>query len=210
MGVMKTSIFITIVFAGLIAAGCRTTTYLSLTENNKEQVEQKLNDYEQNEDVGAEVILSVKNGEKISGELLSVRESSLIICKEHYATEVELANLKYPINTVKNDEIKELTIEGSNYIWLGLGIGIAAGFGLGVLVGISSFESGSFQQEAYTTYAGGGIGLLAGAVVGLIVGYFNSTEEVILQEVPPDYNWSILKTLARYPDEEPEYLQAIE
>jgi len=52
--------------------------------------------------------------------------------------------------------------------------------------------------------------LTFGAIAGSIIGYSLSTEEYILQEIPPDYNWSILKPLARYQDEEPEYLRAIE
>ena len=111
---MKILIIIVVIF-GLLAAGCSTTTYLNLTENNKEQVEQKLNDYEQNEDVGAEITISLNYLTKINGELLSVRESSLIICTEYSATEEVLASLKYPITTVPNDKIKELTIEGNKW-----------------------------------------------------------------------------------------------
>jgi len=119
---MKALIVFVIIF-GLIAAGCSTTTYLNLTENNREQVEEQLKYDEQDENVGAELTLSLENGKEINGELLSVRDSTITICTEHSATEEELANLKYPINTIRNDEIKELTIEGSNYIWIGLGIG---------------------------------------------------------------------------------------
>ena len=36
---MKTQIFISAIFIGLLAAGCDPTTYLSLTENTGEQIE---------------------------------------------------------------------------------------------------------------------------------------------------------------------------
>jgi hypothetical protein len=203
---MRTLIVIVIIFS-LLAAGC-TTTYLNLKENSPEQIEEKIIEYQANEDVGAEVILSIKNGEEISGELLSVRESSLTICTKYSATEDEIANLTYPIITVRNNEIQEMNLEGSNYVLAGFGIGIAAGTGIGYLVGLASEQSNS----AYVTpeAVGGVLGFIVGAIAGSIIGYSLSTEEYILQEVPPDYNWSILKPLARYPDEEPEYLKTIE
>ena len=198
---MKTLIFIAIVFAGLLVAGCSTTTYLSLTENNKEQIEQKLSYDERDKDVGAEVTLLLKDRTEINGELLSVRDSAITICKEYSVTEEELANLKYPINTVRDDEIQEITVEGSNYVWAGFGIGLAAGVGMGlIVVAITSTYGGLF---------GGGLIVIAASIVGPIVGYSLSTEEFVLQEIPPGYDLSILKPLARYPDQEPEYLKAI-
>ncbi|MCZ6703465.1 MAG: hypothetical protein O6940_10550, partial [Ignavibacteria bacterium] len=62
---MKSSIFIAIVFAGLLVAGCSTTTYLNLTENNREQVEEQLKYDEQDENDGAEVTLLLKDRTEI-------------------------------------------------------------------------------------------------------------------------------------------------
>ena len=95
---MKTLIPIVIIF-GLLAVGC-TTTYLNLKESSTAQIEEKIIDYQADEDVGAEVILSIRNGGEISGELLSVRDSTMIICTERSATENELANHVYPITIV--------------------------------------------------------------------------------------------------------------
>lgn len=199
---MKTLIFVAIVFAGLIAAGC-TTTYLSLQENSTAQIEKKIIDYQQDENVGAEVTLSLKNGTEINGELLSVRDSAVTICTEHSATEEELTSLKYPINTVRDDEIQEITIEGSNYVWTGLGAGMLVGIGGYLLITTASVD------VTVGALIGGGLIIIAASIVGPIVGYSLSTEEFVLQEIPPGYDLSILKPLARYPDEEPEYLRAI-
>ncbi|MHA2032339.1 MAG: hypothetical protein ACW99Q_23440 [Candidatus Kariarchaeaceae archaeon] len=132
---MKNRIFITAIFAFLFSAGCSTTTYLSLTENNKEQIEKKLSYDRREKDVGAEITISIKNCEEISGELLSVRDSSITLCTEYSATEEDLANLKYPITTIRNDEIQELTIEGNYYVLTGLFIGIGVGTGIGSIIG---------------------------------------------------------------------------
>jgi len=203
---MKTSIIIVAIF-GLLATGCSTTTYLSLKENDKEQVKQKLNDYEHDEDEGAEITISKKNGTEINGELLVVSDTSIVICSYIGLSEKELARINQPIYNIRNSEIKEITIEGSNYIWIGLGIGMAGGAAIGALGGSAS-ETGS-SYKGVPTIGFGIIGALAGAIIGSIVGYLLSTEEFVLQEIPPGYDFSFLKSLARYRDEEPEYLRAI-
>jgi hypothetical protein len=199
-------LFIATIFAGLIAAGCSTTTYLSLTENNKEQIEQKISYDEQEKDVGAEITLSLQNGEEINGELLSIKESSLTICTEYSAKEVELANLTYPIIPVRYDEIKELTIKGGNYVWIGFLIGSAVFTGIGIIVG-HGIEAGLDVEDKVIGMSI--FGFFVGAIAGGIVGYLLSTDNVILKDIPPEYDFSLLKSLARYPDEEPKYLRAI-
>ena len=53
------------------------------------------------------------------------------------------------------------------------------------------------------------LGAPLGLTVGGIIGYELSTEEYVLQEIPPGYDMTFLKPLARYPYKEPEYLRAI-
>jgi len=198
---MKTSIFFTIVFAGIIAAGCNTTTYLSLTENNKEQIEQKLNEYEQDENKAAEVTLLLKDRTEINGELLSVRDSTMIICTEYLATEEGLSKLIYPITAVRNDEIWDLTIEGSSYVWIGTGVGMLVGTGIGYAISTSVHNYGKYLPLP--------ILFIVGASFGYLIGDAVSTYDIILHDIPHSYDFSLLKPLARYSDEEPEYLRAI-
>lgn len=124
--VVKAPFIIFIVFIGLIAISCSTTTYFNLTEDNRGSIERQLNKAEKDKDVGTEVSLLLKDGAEIYGELLSIRDSTLILCTEHSAKEEELANSTYPIIPVQNDQIQELTIEGSSYVWWGLGTGYLA------------------------------------------------------------------------------------
>ncbi len=193
---MKTLIFIAIVFAGLLAAGCSTSPYVSLTETNEEQIEDKIIEFQKEEAIGAEVTLLLKDGEKIEGELLSVRDSTITLCTEYSATEKELASLQYPIHNVRTDKILEITLEGSNYRWIGLGIGAVAGIGLGVLVA-------EIYEPESSGLAGGieiiGVGMLVftlAATLGAIIGILTSTDEVILYEIPPGYKLLPLKPLA--------------
>ena len=161
----------------------------------------------------------LKDGEEINGELLSVRDSTITLCTEYSATEKELANLQYPIYTVRTDKILEITLEGSDYKWIAMGIGTAAGIGLGILMR-DIFESESSDGlrglDELKKSCSGMLGVLLGVSLGFFLGagivYLASNDamdDVILSEIPPGYKFLPLKSLARYPDEEPEYLKAI-
>jgi hypothetical protein len=80
-----------------------------------------------------------------------------------------------------------------------LGIGLAIHHGEG-----TSQEKGEEGKTAVT------LAISLGIAAGWGIGHALSTEEYVLQNVPANYNWSILKHLSRYPDKEPEYLRAIE
>ncbi len=196
---MKTHFIVFAILLSLIAAGCSTTTYINLEEKDRIYIVRQLGFDKEDKDVGAEVSLLLRDGTETYGELLSVRDSTMTICKEYSATEEELAKLIYSITVVKNDEIGELTIEGSSYVWAG----IIGGQLVGGLIGILVAEEGLAIIAGIM--GGGALGMIAGGIIG----YALSTEEYMLQEIPPDYNWTILKPLSRYPDEEPEYLRAI-
>ena len=49
-------------------------------------------------------------------------------------------------------------------------------------------------------------GILLGGIVGTGIGSANSNDALILTQLPQNYDFSILKPLARYPGIEPEYL----
>lgn len=192
---MRSSIIIVVI--GLISVGCSTTTYLSLTENDKGTVRREFNAYEKSNNVGAEVEIVQFNWEEIGGELLFVRDSALILCIEYGATEEELANSVYPVTLVKNNVIKELTFEGSSYVWTGIAVGALAGSIAGGLTG---------KEVGYAALLFFPLGIIAGSITGFAL----STEEFILYEIPPGYSFNFLKDLSRYKEKEPEYLKLIQ
>ncbi|MBE0571758.1 MAG: hypothetical protein IH618_09465 [Ignavibacteriaceae bacterium] len=204
---MKSSIIIVVI--GMISAGCSTTTYLSLTENDRGKVIRELNAYEKGTNVGAEVTIILFNGEEVEGELLSVRDSALILCTEYGATEEELLNSVYPIILVKNNEIKELTFEGKSYVWTGIALGYLTGAVLGGFI-VNSTTDLYGNEKDFAIIVGAGIGSILGSVSGGIAGYALSNKEFILEEIPTGYNFYILKDYTRYNDEEPEYLKVID
>lgn len=200
---MKTSILIYVIL-GLIVSGCGTTTHFNLRATYPEYIEEQIIKAEKDTSVGVEISLLLNNGSRYNGELLSVRDSTITLCTEYSAKEKELANLKYPVLHFSNDEMKELIIEGSNWVWEG----IAAGTAVGIAAVVALAGIGAYDETTTSTPIA--MPLILGIAAGWGIGYALSTEEYVLQEIPPDYNWSILKPLARYPDEEPEYLRAIE
>jgi len=122
---MKTSIIFFVIILILVVS-CTPT--LNVTETKTEQIEERLIDYQKKESIGAEATLLLKDGECISGELLSVRDSSVIVCSEYSANEKELESLKYPISNVESNSIREIEIKGNYYpLWIGTGIGLVAG-----------------------------------------------------------------------------------
>ena len=157
--------------------------------------------------MGVEVSLLLNSGNKHNGELLSVRDNTITLCTEYSSTEEELANLTYPILLFPNNEIQQLTIEGSNWVWEGIAAGAALGTAIIGLISEAYPKTGELSLEPVIVAVIGG---LSGLAAGWFLGCALSTGEYILQEIPPDYNWSILKPLSRYPDEEPEYLKVIE
>ena len=77
----------------------------------------------------------------------------MTICTEYSATEKELAELTYNILIVKNNEIKELTIEGSSYVWLGMVAGAVGGAVLGALI-VKPEHKGDSQEETFAKMGG--------------------------------------------------------
>jgi hypothetical protein len=200
-----------VTFAALLAGGCSGTTYLNLSENNNEQVIESINSYPIKENAGAELTLTLNDSTEITGELLSVRDTTITICEYYSASDEELAVLKYPIIVVKNNDIKVLTIEGSNNLWSGMGIGALAGAALGAVFAtimvVSNPEESDQAFLAYLMMVPGG--LIVGTIFGTIRGAKTSVEEIVLRDIPPGYDLTVLKPLARYQDKEPEYLKAI-
>jgi hypothetical protein len=209
---LKTLNIIIAGFAALLAGGCSGTTFLDLSEYNNEQVVETISSYPVDENAGAELTITLKDSTEIKGELLSVRDNTITICEYYSASDEELIKITYPIFSVRNDEIKELTIEGSNNLWSGLGIGALAGPAFGatlatLIVVTDPVQEGDQPILAYMILVPAGF--IAGTLFGAGIGAANSVEEIILHNIPPGYDLSILKPLARYPEKEPEFLKAI-
>lgn len=174
-----------------------------------ENAEKEFNLIKGDENIGVGIIVLLKNGTEIDGELLSLRESSIILCTEYSASENELAKRNYPIISIGGREISKITVEGEFDLVVGATYGALIGAAIGVGVG---YASGDHPGDVISTTAGqqavclGFVFSLIGAMIGGIAS--GSTTDVIIQ-LPPDYDFTFLNQLARYPDEEPEFLNKI-
>jgi hypothetical protein len=154
---------------------------------------------------GADVAVVLRSGQKIEGELVSVRESSLLI-----ATPTE------NIIPIRDANVSHVIVQGNSHELVGAGVGLVSGLLIGGLVAAMEIESSEREGDfggAFRWAFGGavvsvGLGAVAGTLVGTGIGAAASQSDIeVSLDVPAER--SALKKLARYPDKEPEFLKAI-
>ena len=148
---------------------------------------------------GAEVYIVTNDGLKYTGELLSAKDSVMILCEKYNAQESDLMDSVYAIYIVNNYDIKLIKLNDGNYAILGIIFVGVIGAGIGATTG-SKHDYG-----AATSCLFGG---LLGATVGLVLGLNITDYEVIYKYVNPDeYDFTQLSIYSRYGSEEPDYLE---
>lgn len=161
-----------------------------------------------NRDSGAKVFILMENGKEYSGELLRVRNSSLILCEKYGANEDELSEFDYTLYSIKNQNIKIIELKGENHLIAGLVFGGLIGITLGIFVGVAidytPFDKPTANAASIFLVAGG-----TGMLIGGIIGGNNTTfDEVIYKYTNSDeYDFTQLNIYARYGGDEPEYLR---
>jgi hypothetical protein len=159
---------------------------------------------------GVNVVLLLTNGQEVEGELISIRDSSVLIVVEDQNVPRALATGVQGILAVKDTMISHVIIEGSSRVLLGIGLGLYGG-GL-VAAAVAPRPSsedplvkGVQEMDRAVRVV---LAALAGMIVGGVIGASASESEIeVSLSVPAER--SALKKLARYPDKEPEFLQAI-
>jgi len=195
------------IFIAIVAFGCSTTTYLNLKESSDFSISRQLRDCKKDNNKGVSVVVIPVEGEELKGELLAVLDTSMIILTQYFATGAELKNSKYPTTRIQKSNVKEITIEGKNYVWWGIGAGYGVGAIIGYVLGDAS-ASGEFEKDMSTAFSPI-LGGMVGVLIGGIVGYNLSTREFVFREIPHGYDLNFIKSLARYQDELPEFLEGI-
>ena len=215
---MLRKIFISFLLPVLInfLVGC----YSSPTINSDDYVE--TNPSMDQRTAGAKVVINMKSGREYEGELLTVRDSTMLICVQYGASEEELSDSTYQIDIIKNYDIELMEVEGESKIVEGLGIGAGVGVAVGAAIGLASGDdpppkrkgwltfSFSFTAEEKALFLGCCLGAL-GALIGSIAGSINSTydKEVYNYNIPESYDFTQLNIFSRYEGNEPQYLKLI-
>ena len=160
---------------------------------------------------GADVVLLLNSGSEVSGELLSVRENAILIARTSGTTDEVLERFPDAISVVPYESVQKVTIDGNSYVLLGLGLGLVTGVAVGFAVAPDAHEDNSPGQlvdginSTYSVSIGGLIGLALGTVVGAAASTGDNEMETSTFKSP--YS---LKPYARYQEDEPEFLKAIE
>ena len=156
---------------------------------------------------GAQLVLTTKEGQVISGELLAVKHHSLIL-KD--ASGVGL--------TQDIDDLAIISVRKGSHLLAGLGIGLAAGTALGAGIGYAAGKDDwmdprlglmnvllTYRSRAGSALIGGVLGAVGGTIVGAIAGLAAGAQQTIdLKKEPPDHIEKIivwLRSKARFPEE---------
>ena len=162
---------------------------------------------------GADAVLLLHSGSEVNGELLSVRGNAFVIARTPGVSDEVLQRSPDAISVVPYDNVQKVTIKGNSYVLLGLGLGLVSGVAVGYAVGPSAEDTdnvaGQIINEAFGRPASAGIGGLIGLLLGITVGAAASTGDTELETSTLESPYS-LKPYARYQEEEPEFLKAIE
>ncbi len=163
---------------------------------------------------GREVTLILKDGTAITGELLSVRDSSLVVDVLNRAWEVDVPSHSKGIVVVRNHRVQSAVIKGKSNVLKGMGLGTLIGAGSGAIVGAArgdtprTFPYGGTSTAREKAVAGaiglGAVGFLVGTVVGLISSSRDKDVEPLLNQ-----DFSSFRPVARFSEEEPESLKKI-
>jgi len=155
---------------------------------------------------GAQLVLTTKEGQVISGELLAVKHHCLVL------KDASGAGFTRDI-----DDLAIISVRRGSHLLAGLGIGLAVGTAMGAGIGYASGQdydpkSGLFGYGLYlfrgratTAMAGAILGALAGAAAGAVIGSSTSASKMIkLADLSPEQVekaivW--LRSKARFPEE---------
>ena len=157
---------------------------------------------------GADVNVYMTNGLEASGELLFVRENSLLILKPECKD-----NLINPdcISHMSSVEIDKLIIEGNSNLGWGIGFGLLASVIAGVLIYQSNFDSSRWLSGA-VAWEKSKLPIILSTVgcftLGVTIGIYTSTPDEVIEPFSED-DLKGLSFYSRYQMEEPNELKKI-
>lgn len=161
---------------------------------------------------GAGVTIIINDGRRLDGELLSVREGSIVLSKNEGLDDSDLALRSSAIVVVRNQEILDVIVHGKSNVLNSMGQGILIGGAIGGMIGFASGddESGFIRFTAgQKALALGVVFAGSGFIIGIISGLVTSTSDSVIEPLP-DSDFSTLRHIARYRTGEPEFLKRIE
>jgi hypothetical protein len=158
---------------------------------------------------GSEVGIYTENGEEITGELLSVRENSLVILKTD--CDEDLKNLDC-ITTSKSSDITKLIVKGNSNLALGIGAGLLVSLISGIAIFSSNYASSDGwlrgMEAMDKSVAPISIVTILSLGLGITLGILTSTPDEVIEPFAKE-ELGGLSSQSRYPLFEPEKLKKI-
>jgi hypothetical protein len=151
----------------------------------------------------------VANGSRYSGELLSVRDTAIVIGLVMDAPESVFMNDSTTVQVIGKSGIRLVQMEGKSYVLMGAGVGLLAGGGIGAAIGAGGrHDEGDVigLGKAAEFVTGAAIGALGGLLLGLAVGGAASSKDVEFTNQRGE-SMDILRPYARYQFGEPAVLK---
>ncbi len=158
---------------------------------------------------GAEVYAYLHDGRETSGELLSVRTSSLLILKSECND-----NSKNPdcISKIYTSEIDKLVIEGNSNVAEGIVLGLVAAIAVGAIIYQSYYENSSSWLRGLAAYEKSKVPIILSSIgcitLGVTIGIYTSTPDEEIKTFSK-YEISGLSAYSRYQSNEPNELKKI-
>ena len=154
---------------------------------------------------GAKVTVVFTDGHDITGELLAVTDSELIVSRILYLREDKLKADPDAIMKLNRREILEIKFSGKSYVPDGILLGAIAGIGIGSLVSYEPTGTGAYKSNFDPIGPGPRaliIGLIGGMVVGGILGHIASTRDESVG-LEARTGLAFLRDFARYRERRP-------
>lgn len=151
---------------------------------------------------GSEIIVLQKNGTETSGNLLSVRQGSILIYNQECDDEVIDSNC---VDTFNSSEIRKVVISGQSNVGWGVGIGLLLGTAVAVTGIIVGNESSTLDEGMTIGVTFFSIGV-AIAAAGTIIGIASSTPDIVIEPFSED-DIKGLRVYSRYSQGEPDELK---
>lgn len=164
-----------------------------------------------------DVNIALTNGRSFKGEIIAVRESTLVLGSRPGVSPVEMVSDPRALLVVPFVQVQMITTESNTHpvtgMLIGAPIGCLAGTAIGSAVEVERQPNDSFGCNAHAEHeanqatgmlVGTAVGMLAGCAIGSSVG---EKAQVLIS--PQQRDFSFLKAYARYPNEEPASLKHI-
>ncbi len=164
-----------------------------------------------------EVKILLSEGTELSVEILSVRDSSIVIAREVGLSDDELKTSRNTIAVLPFKRVMQVETPGKSYtavgLFTGMALGCIGGCAIGSAQSVSNQQNDTFgckaqEEKSNNTVEGAAIGAGVGALVGVIVGGSISSGGTTLVS-PTQRDFGSLNFVARYLREEPEFLKSI-